>query len=93
MRSTRHAFPTTLRRPALAAGLLAAFTVDASVPADRGLLASEAVIEEPAQASPPQTRPSEEQTPQQGDRPRERKRSHDGPRRDELLPTGRRLPA
>jgi hypothetical protein len=93
MTSKRHAFPTTLHRAVLAAGLLAALTANASTPADRGLLAGEAVIEEPARASPPQTRPSEEQTPQQSDQPRERKRTYDGPPRDELLPIARRLPA
>ena len=93
MTSKRHAFPTTLYGAALAAGLLTAFTVDASAPAERGLLAGEAVIEEPAQASPPPTRPSEEQTPQQSDQPKERKRTYDGPPRDELLPIARRLPA
>ena len=93
MTSRMHAFPTTLHRAALAAGLLAAITVDASAVADRGLLAGDAVIEEPAQASPPQSRPSEEQTPQQSDQPKERKRTHDGPPKDELLPNGRRLPA
>jgi hypothetical protein len=45
------------------------------------------------QTSPPQTRPSEEQTPQQSDQPKERKRTYDGPPRDELLPIARRLPA
>ena len=93
MTSKRHSFPTTLYGAALAAGLLTAFTVDASAPAERGLLAGEAVIEEPAQASPPPTRPSEEQTPQQSDQPKERKRTYDGPPRDELLPIARRLPA
>lgn len=92
MTSKRHAFPTTLRRAALAAGLLAAFAATAAAPTDRVLLAGEAVIEEPAQASP-QTRPSEEQTPQQSEQPKERKRTYDGPPRDELLPNGRRLPA
>ncbi len=92
MTSTRHAFPKTLRRAALAAGLLAAFTVDASGPPDRVLLAGETVIEEPAPA-PLQTLPAGEQTPQQSDQPKERKRTHDGPPKDELLPNDRRLPA
>jgi hypothetical protein len=89
----RHAFPTTLRRAALAAGLLAAFAIDASVPMDRGLLAGEAVLDEPVQVAPPETRPSDEQTPQQSEQPKERKRTYDGPPRDELLPNERRLPA
>ena len=93
MTSRSHAFPTSLYRAALAAGLLAAFTVDASAPAEHCLLAGEVVIDEPAQASPPQPRPSEEQTPQQSDQPKERKRTYDGPPRDELLPIARRLPA
>ena len=93
MTSKRHVFPTSLYRAALAACLLAAFTVDASAQEERCLLAGEAVIDEPAQASPPQTRPSEEQTPQQSDQPKERKRTYDGPPRDELLPIARRLPA
>lgn len=93
MTSRQHASLTTLHRAVLAAGLLAAFTATASAAADRGLLAGETVIEEPAQPSPPQTRPSEEQTPQQSDQPKERKRTYDGPPRDELLPTVRRLPA
>jgi len=92
MTSRRHAFTTTRYRAALAVGLLAAFTVDASSPAERCLLAGEAVIDEAVQPSPP-PRPSEEQTPQQSDQPKERKRTYDGPPRDELLPTGRRLPA
>jgi len=92
MTSKRHAFPTTLRRTALAAGLLAAFAASASAPADRVLIAGEAVIEEPAQSSP-QTRPTDEQTPQQSEQPQERKRTYDGPPKDELLPSGRRLPA
>ena len=93
MTSRTHAFPTTLYRAALAAGLLTAFTVNASAPADCDLLAGEVVIEEPALAPLPQTPPSEEQTPQQSDQPKERKRTYDGPPRDELLPNGRRLPA
>lgn len=93
MTSKRHAFPTTLHRSVLAVGLLAAFTATASSAADRGLLAAEGVIEEPAQASPPPIRPSEEQTPQQSDQPKERKRTYDGPPKDELLPIARRLPA
>lgn len=92
MTSMRHAFPTTLHRAALAVGLLAAFTVDASVPADRGLLAGEAVIDESLPA-PLQTLPAEQQTPQQSDQPKERKRTYDGPPKDELLPNDRRLPA
>jgi len=92
MTSRTHAFPTTLYRAALAAGLLTTFTVNASAPADCDLLAGEVVIEEPALAPPP-PRPSEEQTPQQSDQPKERKRTYDGPPRDELLPNGRRLPA
>ena len=92
MTSKTHAFPTSLYRAALAAGLLTAFTVNASAPADCDLLAAEVVIEEPALAPPP-PRPSEEQTPQQSDQPKERKRTYDGPPRDELLPNGRRLPA
>jgi len=93
MTSRSHAFPTSLYRAALAACLLTAFTVDASAQSERYLLAGEAVIDEPMQASPPQPRPSEEQTPQQSDQPKERKRTYDGPPRDELLPNGRRLPA
>jgi hypothetical protein len=93
MTSRQHAFLTILHRAVLAAGLLAAFTVDASAPVERCLLAGEAVIDEPAQASPPQIRPSDEQTPQQSDQPKERKRTYDGPPRDELLPIARRLPA
>jgi hypothetical protein len=93
MTSKRHAFPTTLRRAALAASLLAALTISASARADHGLLAGEVDIEEPATASPLQGPPSEEQTPQQSDQPRERKRTYDGPPRDELLPIERRLPA
>jgi hypothetical protein len=89
----RHAFPTSLYRAALAACLLTAFTVDASAQSERYLLAGEAAIDEPVQTSPPQTRPSEEQTPQQSDQPKERKRTYDGPPRDELLPIARRLPA
>lgn len=93
MTSTWHDLLTTLYRAALAAGLLAAFSTTASAREDRGLLAADVVIEEPASASPPQTRPAEDQTPQQSDQPKERKRTYDGPPRDELLPNGRRLPA
>jgi hypothetical protein len=93
MTSKRRAFRTTLYRAALAACLLTAFTVDASAQSERYLLAGEAVIDEPTQPSPPPTRPSEEQTPQQSDQPKERKRTYDGPPRDELLPIARRLPA
>ena len=93
MTSTRHAFPMTLRRTVLTAGLLAAFMVDASAAADRALLAGEVTVEQPASAPTPQTRPVDEQTPQQSDQPKERKRTYDGPPRDELLPTDRRLPA
>jgi hypothetical protein len=93
MTSTRHVFLTTLRRAALAAGLLAAFTVSPSAPADRGLLAGEVGIEEPASTPAPQTPPADGQTPQQSDQPKERKRTYDGPPRDELLPNERRLPA
>jgi hypothetical protein len=92
MTSTTHAFPTSLYRAAIAACLIAAFTVDASAQ-ERCLLADEAAIDEPAQTPPPPTRPSEEQTPQQSDQPKERKRTYDGPPRDELLPIARRLPA
>ena len=93
MTSKRHALPTTLHRAVLAAGLLAAFTATAFTAADRGLLANEAVTEEPMSVPTPPTRPSEEQTPQQSDQPKERKRTYDGPPRDELLPIARRLPA
>jgi hypothetical protein len=93
MTSSTHAFPTTQRCAALAAGLLAAFTVGASAPADRSLLAGEVDIEAPAPAPAPQAPPADEQTPQQSDQPGERKRTYDGPPRDELLPIERRLPA
>jgi hypothetical protein len=93
MTSTWHAFPTIVYRATLAAGVLALCVASAPAPAARGLLAGEVVIEEPAPAAQPQTQPVEEQTPQQSDQPRERKRTHDGPPKDELLPNGRRLPA
>jgi len=93
MTSKRHAFPTTLRRAALAASLLAALTVSPSAQADHGLLAGEVDIEESASAPAPQAPPADEQTPQQSDQPKERKRTYDGPPRDELLPNERRLPA
>jgi hypothetical protein len=95
MTSIWHAFPTIVYRATLAAGLLAVCVTTATAPADRGLLAGEVVIEEPASAPAPQPeiQPVEEQTPQQSDQPKERKRTHDGPPRDELLPNGRRLPA
>ena len=94
MTSTWHDLLTTLYRAALAAGLLAAFaTTTASAREDRGLLAADVVIEEPASVPVPQTPPPEDQTPQQSDQPRERKRTYDGPPKDELLPNGRRLPA
>ena len=93
MTSTWHDLLTTLYRAALTAGLLAAFSTTASAREARGLLAADVVIEEPASAPVPQTPPSEEQTPQQSDQPKERKRTHDGPPKDELLPNGRRLPA
>jgi hypothetical protein len=53
MTSKRHAFPTTLRRAALAASLLAALTVSPSAQADHGLLAGEVDIEESASAPAP----------------------------------------
>ncbi len=93
MTSIWHAFPTIVYRATLAAGLLAVCVATATAPADRGLLAGEVVIEEPAPAPQPQIQPVEEQTPQQSDQPKERKRTHDGPPKDELLPNGRRLPA
>lgn len=92
MTSRKHAFPTVLCRAAFAAALLTVFTVDASAQTNRALLAAGVATEEPAQASP-QIRPSDEQTPQQSEQPRERKRTYDGPPRDELLPNERRLPA
>ena len=93
MTSIWHAFPTIVYRATLAAGLFAVCVATATAPADRGLLADEVAIEEPMSAPAPQTGPVEEQTPQQSDQPRERKRTHDGPPKDELLPNGRRLPA
>jgi len=93
MTSTRHTFPTIVYRATLAAGLLAALGATATAPVDRGLRAGEVAIEEPAPAPSPQSRPVEEQTPQRSDQPEERKRTQDGPPKDELLPSGRRLPA
>ena len=93
MTSTRHVFPTTLRRATLPAIVLAAVTASAYVPADRSLLAGEVAIEAPVPAAAPQERPVEKQAPKRSDQPRERKRSEDGPPRDELLPSIRRLPA
>jgi len=93
MTSMRHTLLTTLNRVVIAAGLLVAFAAIGPKPANQSLLAADVVIEEPVQAPPPQTRPSEERTPQQSDQPKERKRTYDGPPRDELLPIARRLPA
>jgi hypothetical protein len=93
MTSMWHAFPPALRHATLASSLFAAIAVVACAPAHPGRLADEVVIEESAPVPAPQTRPIESQTPQRGDQPRERKRSEDGPPRDELLPGGRRLPA
>jgi hypothetical protein len=93
MTSIWHAFPTIVYRATLAAGLLAVCVAGAPVPSARGLLAGEVVIEELAPAPQPEIQPVEEQAPQQSDQPKERKRSHDGPPKDELLPDGRRLPA
>ena len=93
MTSRQHTFLTIPHRVVIAAGLLVAFAATGPEPTDQNLLAAEVVIDEPAQASPPQTRPSEERTPQQSDQPKERKRTYDGPPRDELLPIARRLPA
>jgi hypothetical protein len=93
MTSIWHAFPTMVYRATFAAGLLTALAATATAPADRGLLAGEVAIEEPTSAPPPQTGPVEEQAPQQSEQPKERKRTYDGPPKDELLPNGRRLPA
>ena len=93
MTSIWHAFPTIVYRATLAAGLLAVCVATATATEDRGPLAGDVVIDEPASAPSPQTQPVEEQTPQQSDQPKERKRTHDGPPKDELLPDGRRLPA
>jgi hypothetical protein len=93
MTSRQHTFPTTLIRVVIAAGLLVALAATGPEPTIQSLLAAEVVIDEPALAPPPQIRPSEEQTPQQSDQPKERKRTYDGPPRDELLPIARRLPA
>ena len=93
MTSIWHALPTIVYRATLATGLLAVCVATATAPADRGLLAGEIVIEEAAPAPQPQIQPVEEEAPQQSDQPKERKRTHDGPPKDELLPNGRRLPA
>lgn len=93
MTSTEYGFQTIAYRATLAASLLAALLVTAPDPADRDLRAAEVAVEGPAQVAPPQTRPADEQTPQQSDQPKERKRTRDGPPKDELLPNGRRLPA
>jgi hypothetical protein len=93
MTSRKHAFPTIPCRATFAAALLTVFAVDASAQTNGALLAAGADTEEPVQASPPQIRPSEEQMPQQSEQPKERKRTYDGPPRDELLPNERRLPA
>jgi hypothetical protein len=93
MTSRQHAFLAILHRAVLSAGLIAMAVAIGSKPADQSLLAAEVVIEAPAPAPPAESRPAEETTPKRGDQPKERKRTQDGPPRDELLPNGRRLPA
>jgi hypothetical protein len=93
MTSRQHALLTIPHRVVIAAGLLAALAAIGPKATSQNLLAAEIVTEAPAPSTPAESSPAEETTPKSSDQPKERKRTYDGPPRDELLPIARRLPA
>jgi hypothetical protein len=93
MTSRQNALPTIPHHVVIAAVSLVAFATIGSGPTNRNLLAAGLATEAPAASPPAESRPAEEATPRSSDQPKERKRTYDGPPRDELLPIARRLPA